>query len=200
MLRLHSRPATLRRIGASGHPDLFSPIRVTPSHSYRIRDQHSVSNTAIRGWEYVVTTQSILGSWTQTLLFTTVPTMGTFKLTYNSLDTTDIDPTTATAADIQAALRLLTGLAYVTVTGDFTAGFVILFLGVQTLLTLTATGDMTFDSTMSFTYANTPWAGVPPIKRGDKILDPVLGSLAVKSIQEMVDIGGDIMGFKLECE
>ncbi len=196
MLRLHSRPAVLKRFGA---PDLYSPIRVTPSQSYRIRDKEGVSQTSVPGWEYVITTQSIVGSPTQTIVFDAVPTMGTFKITYNAIDTTDFDPTVVVAADIQTALRLVAGLEAVTVTGDFTLGFTIVLLGINPVLVLTVTPDVDLDAVPSITYSNTPWTGAL-LKRGDKIIDPVLGNLAIKSIQEMVDLGGDIMGFKCEAE
>lgn len=40
----------------------------------------------------------------------------------------------------------------------------------------------------------------PMIKRGDKIIDTVLGTLAINQVTEMVDVGGAIMGFRCRVE
>jgi len=40
----------------------------------------------------------------------------------------------------------------------------------------------------------------PIIKRGDKIGDPTFGSLAIDEINEMVDLGGDILAYRVRCE
>ncbi len=65
----------------------------------------------------------------QHITFSSVPTQGQYKLTYDGDETGSIafgDNATA----VQTALRLLTGLSTVTVTGDYTAGFVVTFVGV----------------------------------------------------------------------
>jgi hypothetical protein len=40
----------------------------------------------------------------------------------------------------------------------------------------------------------------PAIKRGDKIGDVLFGSLAIDEVNEMVDLGGDIMAWRVRCE
>lgn len=40
----------------------------------------------------------------------------------------------------------------------------------------------------------------PVIKRGDKIVDAVFGSLAIDEITEMYDLGGEIMGYRVRVE
>lgn len=65
----------------------------------------------------------------QRIDFDTVATVGDFKLTYGGEDTAAISYDDD-ATDVQTALRALTGLSSVTVTGDFSAGFAITFTGV----------------------------------------------------------------------
>lgn len=71
----------------------------------------------------------------QAITFSIVPDLGTFILSYDGEDTTPI-PFDATDVDIQDALRLLTGLSSVTVSGDFTIGFEISFVGIAAPLPL----------------------------------------------------------------
>lgn len=66
----------------------------------------------------------------QLLSFSAVPDSGTFHVTYHMLSTTEL-AFNAPAADVQAALRLIEGLEAVTVSGNFTAGFKITFVGVD---------------------------------------------------------------------
>lgn len=40
----------------------------------------------------------------------------------------------------------------------------------------------------------------PVLKRGDKIIDPVFGSMAIDEITEMCDLGGDVMAYRCRCE
>jgi len=40
----------------------------------------------------------------------------------------------------------------------------------------------------------------PVLKRGDKVVDTVFGSMAIDEITEMADLGGDIMGFRCRME
>lgn len=74
----------------------------------------------------------------QTITFSTAPASGAWTLNYGANPTGSL-AFNANAAAIQTALRLLPGLATVTVTGDYTAGFVVTFVGVDgpaTLLTI----------------------------------------------------------------
>jgi hypothetical protein len=67
--------------------------------------------------------------------FSSVPTVGTYKLKYGALETAAIAFDDA-AADVEDALQLLTGLGTVTVAGDTTAGFSVTFTGVTGPATL----------------------------------------------------------------
>lgn len=40
----------------------------------------------------------------------------------------------------------------------------------------------------------------PVIKRGDKIVHDLYGSMAIDEVIEMPDIGGEIMGWRVRCE
>jgi len=40
----------------------------------------------------------------------------------------------------------------------------------------------------------------PVLKRGDKLVDTQLGSLAIDEIIEMYDLGGEILGYRVRCE
>jgi len=64
----------------------------------------------------------------QTITFNTVPDEGSFTVSYENDETVVINYDDL-AADIQIALRALDGLSEVTVSGNFTAGFVITFTG-----------------------------------------------------------------------
>ncbi len=75
----------------------------------------------------------------QVVSFSSVPTSGDYKLNYGASATTAI-AFGADAAAVQVALRLLTGLASITVAGSATIGFTVTFTGVSgpaTLLTIT---------------------------------------------------------------
>jgi len=66
----------------------------------------------------------------QTITFDTVPDEGSFTVLYGINETTLINYDDS-AADFQIALRALGDLSEVTVTGNFTAGFVITFTGLD---------------------------------------------------------------------
>lgn len=65
----------------------------------------------------------------QDINFSSVPSSGDFKLQYNGTETTAAISHTATNTDVQNALNALTSLSAVVVTGDFTAGFTVIFAG-----------------------------------------------------------------------
>ncbi len=76
----------------------------------------------------------------QLVTFSSVPTVGNYKLKYGANATANI-AYSANAAAVQTALRLVSGLSSVTVTGDTSVGFTIVFTGVTgpaTLLTVTS--------------------------------------------------------------
>jgi len=194
LIRIHSREVTLKRFGT---PDLYSPARIMPSNYFRYLE--GPSQTVIHGREFIIPIDSMKGTATQLISFDVVPTLGGFYLTYNAIDTT-VFLFSATASDIQIALRLITGLEAVTVTGNFTVGFLVTFLGVQTPTAITFTMDATpLDAVITIADSTSVfWS--PIIKRADKILDPNYGHLAIDEIVEMVDVGGAVMGYRVRCE
>lgn len=64
----------------------------------------------------------------QKVSFSNVPTVGSFKLKYGSSLTANIDWNDV-VADVKSALEALTEINEVTVTGNFTTGFIIRFSG-----------------------------------------------------------------------
>lgn len=66
----------------------------------------------------------------QNIAFPFVPAAGVYKLKYGAEETSALN-WDDTAAELQTALRLLTGLGSVTVSGDTTEGFVVTFTGVS---------------------------------------------------------------------
>lgn len=193
MTRIHSRAAVLKRPAT---PDLFSPIRITPSNYFRFLE--GPSSTVVHGREFIIPLDSIKGSWTQLITFSSVPTLGVWTLDYNGTPTSNL-VFNATANAVQTALRLIAPLAGVTVTGDMTVGFTVVMLGLNDPFTLTALtgGGMSEEITIAET---TPTAWTQTIRRGDKIIDATLGLLALDEIIEMYDVGGAIMGWRVRCE
>ena len=64
----------------------------------------------------------------QNIDFNLVPDNGEFKLSYNSVETSVLDET-ATSTDVENALNGLPDLSSVSVTGDFSVGFIVNFSG-----------------------------------------------------------------------
>lgn len=89
-------------------------------------------------------TRLINGEEVQTLTFAPAPTAGAFKLKLGALVTANIDYND-TAADIQAALRLLTGMGNVVVTGSIAAGLEVVFRGMEGDIELLTTQDNTME-------------------------------------------------------
>lgn len=71
----------------------------------------------------------------QLVAFSLVPDSGHFTLKFGATSTANI-AFNASSAQVQAALRLIAGLEAVTVSGDFTAGFTITFVGVNSPVSL----------------------------------------------------------------
>lgn len=82
------------------------------------------------------------------LTFGTVPDAGSFTITWNSMTTAPI-LFSAAASDVQTALRALTGLGALTVTGNFSTGFVVTNVGVPVPVAL-------FTTTSSLTASSNP--------------------------------------------
>lgn len=98
-------------------------------------------------------------SWTQTFGTQTVtvsgsPTGGTFTLTYSGATTSALAYNAAASA-VQTALRALSGLGSVTVSGSAGGPYVVTFAGLGEPLLLTATASLTGGSTPGVTVANT---------------------------------------------
>ncbi len=68
---------------------------------------------------------------TQLIDFSNVPTFGVFKLRWNGNTTSGTVAYSGSASDVQVALRTLTGLAAVTVAGNFTDGFTVTMTGAE---------------------------------------------------------------------
>lgn len=194
MTRLHSRAATLKRLGS---PDIYSPVRITPSNYFRFLEGPSA--TVIHGREFILPVDTMTGHVTKLISFATAPTTGQYYLNYNATSSTEIQFDDS-AATIQTILRVIPALANVLVTGDVTTGFLVTFVGIQTPASLVSfTVLLPIDSAISIAPSTSVlWS--PVIKRADKIIDSVYGSMAIDEIVEMVDIGGDIMGFRVRME
>lgn len=194
MTYLHSRPATLKRPGT---PDIFSPVRISPSNFFRFLA--GPQQVTIRGREFVLPVDTMIGHATQLVSFNGVPVMGEFHLDY------DGDSTAAIAfdddnLDVQTALRAITGLSAITVTGNFTDGFLVTFIGVDSPVLLVGVQEPSpLDADIEIDFSDSVlWS--PIIKRGDRIIDEVYGHMTIDEIIEMPDIGGAIMGYRCRCE
>lgn len=193
MTRIHSRAAVLKRPAT---PDLFSPIRITPSNFFRFLD--GPSSTVIQGREFIIPVDTIKGSWTQLITFSSVPSVGTWIIDYNATSTSAL-AFNANATAVQTALRLIAPLAGVTVTGNYAIGFTVVMLGVNTPYTMTALtgGGMSEEITIAET---TPTAWPQTIRRGDKIVDATLGLVTLDEVIELYDIGSAVMAYRCRCE
>lgn len=202
LTRIHSRPAQLKRLGASvNDPDIYSPCRITPANYFQYL--RGPENTAIHGREFIIPADSMLGQFSQNIAFSAAPASGTFKLRYGVTSTTALAHN-APPEDIQSAIRLLPGLASAVVTGSINAGLSVIFQGFSTQPNLISVVDSTLASavpaavTSTVTQAYQKWSSL--IERGDKLVDTVYNLLTVDQIVEMVDMGGDIMGYRVRAE
>ncbi len=196
---LHSRVGQIKRPGS---PDIYSPCRLTPSNYFRFL--RGPDSTVIRGREYVIPLDSLLGQFAQVVSFSLTPAAGTFKLDYNGNQTTAL-PFNVSAGAAQTALRLLPGLTNVLETGSMASGLIVTFAGFSAvpILLLPADHATLVDgvaAAVTITVSQTYQAWSDVFKRGDKIIDSVYGLQAVDEIIEMVDLGGAVMGFRIRCE
>ena len=192
LLRLHSRPALLKRLTSGA--DLYSPIRITPSSFFRFHQ--GPETTTIKGKEFIIPVATMLGQFTQKISFDDAPTSGTFKITYGVLETAALN-WDDTFGEIQTALRALAGLEQVLVTGTFSAGFTIVFQGFSTVPTILTLTDNSLDADETVTELKTLFS--PLIKKGDRIVDGA-NLYAVDEIIDMHNLGGNIMGFRCRCD
>lgn len=198
---LHGRAAQLRRPATI---DFYSPCKITPSNYFRFAAGPEF--TDIHGREFVIAVDSMRGHFAQVISFDALPTQGSFKLDYNGNQTTAL-AFNVNAASVQTALRLLAGLADVTVSGSVSAGFTVVFPGFSTepILILPADHATLLDTdneAVEITIAQSFSAWTAPIlKSGDTIVDTaVYGEMTIKEIIEMSDLGGSVMGFRVRAE
>lgn len=194
---LHSRAATLKRMGSTA--TIYSPCRITPSNYFRFL--RGPEYTTIAGHEFIIPVDSLKGQFTQLVEFSAIPDEGTFRITFGVLETADI-AFDAVAADIQLALRALTGYSKVLVTGSFNTGFTIILVEVSSdpglgSVTNSSLKESNVDVTDTWSKSFTVWTDL--IKKGDRILD---GSknLAVDEIIEMHDLKAEVMAYRVRCD
>lgn len=193
---LHSRVGTLKRYGS---PDIFSPCRITPSNYFR--NLRGPEYTTIKGSEFIIPVDTMLGHYSQRLSFNEVPESGTFKLKFGS-NTTDFLQFDSTADDIQTELRLIVALANVVVTGDFSVGFSIVFEGFENFPALGQVLNNTLVGaadpvTEAWAQTTTPWIDL--IKKGDVIIDGNK-QYTIDEIIEMHDLGAIVMGYRVRAD
>lgn len=199
LTRIHGRTGQLKRPGS---PDIYSPCHLTPSNFFRFL--RGPEATVIHGREFIIPIDTMLGQFAQTVAFGEQPVVGTFKLSYNGNDTTDL-AFNVSAAAVQTALRLLAGLSDVLVTGDVATGFTVVFPGFSTIpLILVPTDSATLldvdTDPVTITASQTYQVWTNRLKRGDKIVDSIYGLLTIDEVMEMVDLGGAVMGFRVRSE
>lgn len=195
---LHSRTAQMRR---PGNPDSYSPCRITPSNYFRnIKGPEAVN---IHGREFILPLDQMIGHFNQGLSFVEPPVAGSYQIRYGAVDT-DTLSFDADAASIQAEMILIPGLESVVVSGTYITGFTFVFKGFKLLPTGLLIVNTTLEDAVAapvvpeYSEGYSMWS--PRIKRGDKIIDAVYGELTIDEIVEIVDVGAQIMGFRVRTE
>lgn len=196
LTRLHSRQATLKRLGS---PDIYSPCRVTPSNFFRFL--RGPEYTEIKGVEFVIPLATLVGEYAQFLFFSAPPDAGTYQLKFNA-GTTDPLNFDASQSDVQSALRALTGLEAVEVVESDWGGFQITFKGYPSqapLLeivnsSLTDSGDPV---TAMLQHTSTAWE--IPLKRGDRILESNR-TWTIDEVIELNGLGAALMGYRVRAD
>jgi hypothetical protein len=189
---LHSRAATQKR-GGSDY-DKYSPIRITPSNYFRFLDGPSA--TVIHGREFLIPLDTVLGMPLLAIQFGASPTLGDYTAHIKIESTThDIGPI-AFDDDIAAVSAFFVAIAADAQVAGTPDDYTVLFPSAS-LVELTSISHTT-DTTPVGATSRTALS--PVIKRGDKIIDTTLGHMAIDEIIEVVDLGGDIMGYRVRCE
>lgn len=100
----------------------------------------------------------------QTISFSATPNDGTWKVTFNGVESGSLAKNISNTA-LQTALRLVTGLGSVTVTGSVSAGFVVTMVSVMVngsvdipLMSVTSS-TLSIDEIQTLTFAPHPTAG-----------------------------------------
>lgn len=197
LTRLHSRSATLKRLGT---PDIYSPIRITPANYFRFL--RGPEYTTVKGVEFIIPKDTALGQHAQKLTINKVPDDGDFKLTFGGQDTTTLE-SDVVASEIQIAVRLLTGFEDTLVTGDWTVGFTFTFQGISATPAIGVVTDSTLsnllDDALVTTWTSFSILWSTPIKKGDRIVDG--SSLwTIAEIIDMHDVGAIVMGWRVRCD
>lgn len=137
-IALFSRETPTAAYGAAAYKIYLSATQVgldwgTSSNTYQTAlgifgQQPNIFNNS----GYVVIVPYLSGAQTalQTVSYPTLPTAGAYTLSYSGNATTSL-AFGSNAATIQTALRALTGLSSVTVTGSPSVGFIVTFTGVS---------------------------------------------------------------------
>jgi hypothetical protein len=196
--RLHSQGGWIKRPGS---PDLFTPMRMTPSNYFRYIA--GPSQTVVTGSECIIPIATIYGQQRVDVTVDALPTAGTWTISF------DLNGTTVTTgslafdaigADIQASLRLISGCENVTVIGDLqSTSTQISFIGVKSASNITVNlGSLVGTATAAYEYKSIAWT-TPLIRRGDRILN-ASGSFTAKEVIEMPDLGGEIIGYRIRYE
>lgn len=197
--RLNSRVGMVKRLGTTDANSMFSPCRLTPAF-YKRNPTAGPEYTTVQDVEFIVPLATMTGQFAQLLTFARIPSSGQFKIQF-STNTTDFLNFDCTAADVQTALRLLTPLANVLVTGSFNTGFLITFVGFQTfpaLGSIPVSTLMESGTSVAWAFTNSSVVWAEPLKKGDRLID---GSKTwtVIEVQEMNDLGAVVMGYRARC-
>lgn len=196
LTRIHSRPGTLKRLGTI---DIYSPCRLTPSNYFR--NLRGPEYTTIKGVEFIIPVDTMTGEFSQLISFDRIPDAGTFKINFDAVTTTALQ-FNCTAADVQTALRLLSGLGNVLVTGSFNTGFTVIFTGESAAPDLGEVVDNLLEESgdsveVSFKKTSQPWSSL--LEKGDRITDGSK-SWTVDEIIEMHELGAQVMAFRVRCD
>lgn len=153
----------------------------------------------ITGREFIIPVDTLTGQPTLRMAMPSAPTMGDFTITVNVDGDTETTPTINFDDDLAAITAAITstpGLENAVVTGDIVTGLTILIVG-AVLLNSYSIGN-TMDVVPTITDSRTPWTDL--LKRNDRIVDSLYGSLTIKDLTEIPDLGGAIMGYRVIVE
>lgn len=199
LAKLHSIQGV--QVRRPGNPILYSPATISPSNYFR--QNQTLENMVITGREYVVPVDSLLGTFSKVMNFSSVPVDGEFKLEYLTNQTTVLN-TLSTMDEIQIALRLVAGLEKVLVSGSFATEILFVLPGFSTLpAAITLADSDLVDAALNNVSADNidtyeQWD--VPLRRGDKMQVPRIGLLTIETAQELYDIGAVLMGYRVTCE
>lgn len=198
LLAIHSRPAQLVR---KEEVSYYSACRISPSNFFRFL--RGPEQTTIHGREFIISKESMTGHFAQSVSFNASPQSGVFKFGFDEEESIEIQFNDS-AEIIEEALRDLEGLENINVSGSIEEGLLITFIGFPVVPSLLTIEDSTLvDSDLNPVTANisntlSPWSD--PILKGDKIIDSVYKYMTIDEIIEMVDVGGEIIGYRVRAE